>query len=884
MPAGGPPRASLGEAPHAPFISDSGAFRFKPNALFWQFFPSRRMSGQGPDASTGPVSPPVREARGTQTSPEKETAHEPYRLNGGVAKEPRFITKQRTEIYERILVDREVISVSYMRNLCRQLRLMRTNYGGDDNLKPIIPTAVGARGSGKTAFSRSFYHPFLRSKGKANILSGSALIKEAKKEPKTGRDGEYDEEFCILMYIIFSGRMLWKKVHGGEDEDWSTLVDQANEMSDVRIEVAAGASFKETVSAIQRQFRSTTHVLKKMRRFPILDVETTSEFLGLDGARGARPLEQLMHRLLSPRAGRAAGGRRTSIVTDAAAVELLESKGYKFTNLPLLVFLDELEVRSAYSGMSELLYESRAVLFSGAGVVEEYMNKEMERSCMRFVPYRLSPILCPRDIRDLLHTAPELSKTKLSPKEETEAVFYLLKSGGNPRLMVGAIKYFAANGAWPNDIRMVATDGGVYASERISLAAVSGLPILIEAYIEVTPDIIPLRKLEFDTEYSYMLSPSFTHPLQNAEPFMKLTRYHQIIAPVNEGSTNFLAQKYREIAKICSDPAKTKKDLGLPFEEICVQVWQTRAMLRSALVKEPRRITEAIIEQRKKIEQALAEGADAHTVFKMMSHIREEPMPAPAQSTKTPTSIFGPIGLCSLVAGAGGHDDAWESFLGSSELFVDPVAVPVRLASLWAGATFIAQASRPISDAHAKATPRAGAATKPLQLESSSPLPKQIKRGDLPLKVFFFNAPRAPGPDAGLQVDVSTLMGKKRILMAFDIKMSPRQGTRHAEVVYAEQAVKALACDPQPTHIVSVRAQESGASLFGHFKRYLDRREQLMRAFCDETNRKCDELPFPVPLLEFNPDWLHVPHIVIGRESLGHLFGTLLSELMKGKE
>eukprot|EP00767_Chilomastix_cuspidata_P001710 gnl/Chilomastix_cuspidata/1833.p1 GENE.gnl/Chilomastix_cuspidata/1833~~gnl/Chilomastix_cuspidata/1833.p1 ORF type:complete len:555 (+),score=145.43 gnl/Chilomastix_cuspidata/1833:184-1665(+) len=473
----------------------------------------------------------------------------------------------RAEETKRILVNREVASVSYMRHLCRQLReLWKRSVE-----KPEICVAVGAKGSGKTTFSRIFYQPFSRS-------DGSEFIKRAKQEG--GSKDEYDAEFRVLMYSILSGRMLWvtllKQEHRVRGEDvviheftqdtLRHLVDQASRRSDAPVEVPHDASFKETIEGIRDQFRSASSVLDKMSLFPI--------FQGLP----QEEVEAHAHRLLG------------NIETDAEALDLLNSqipKERHFRNLPLLVFIDELGRGSAYGEVASMLYDcgSRAALFTGAGVVQQYIEQQMETSRLVYIPYRLSPILRPRDIEQLLRTAYELPAgafERMSSARRKEAALFLLKSGGNPRLMIRAIAHYRDHRRWPADYNDLLRGMEPLSSPKISLATVSGLPILLNATVATPHGKRPLHELE--VKNNCMLTPSFIPPLRSAGPSTALTYYHQIIAPVNSAAQDTLSRLYMKFAALCIDPEVPKRGLGLHFEDICVHTWQTRTNLRQEFI------------------------------------------------------------------------------------------------------------------------------------------------------------------------------------------------------------------------------------------------------------------------------------------------------------
>eukprot|EP00767_Chilomastix_cuspidata_P003491 gnl/Chilomastix_cuspidata/3609.p1 GENE.gnl/Chilomastix_cuspidata/3609~~gnl/Chilomastix_cuspidata/3609.p1 ORF type:complete len:753 (+),score=206.51 gnl/Chilomastix_cuspidata/3609:55-2313(+) len=724
----------------------------------------------------------------------------------------------RAECVPRILQDRNSAAVSYMQKLCYQLRDFRLGYNSPrTGEKPMVNIAVGAKGSGKTSFSRVFYQPFIRQNLKGGLSPRMDLIKLVKNDPNrlgAGRRAfpDYDVEFRVIMYMVLSGRMLWTVVTGGNLlYDLKNLVTQAARMSHAPIDVEGTEEPRALVSKIADAFcvPPGVDICEQMRKF--------SQFQDLDAA----ALQSLSYALV--------GDCRS----DAQALALLnepvvhDEPPSLFHRVPLLVFLDELgKAPDAYALMASSLndHAAKAALFTGAGVFEEYVAQEMETTRLFYVPYRLNAILQLHDLRRLLATAPEMEDKAYA---EPEALLELLMSGGNPRLMIWAITEFSDTGVWPGYVRVPPALWKPIHDANLRMASIAGLPMRLKDSLVLRREgSVPLYLLE--AEHNYTLAPSFVHPLDYSEPPQALTDYHQIVAPINPTSHGILFERFRELVRVCSQEGVKRRDYGEQLEKICVHVWQWRAALYHRLLPERPQALPGCTVQGAACAQARPGG-------------REEP--SPLSVSIPPIHVFGPFPFPSLVAGAVGHDNAWDVFFGDVDLTINPRLKPDVLSSAWAGAAFLE--------------------TSHVDVPCARPTP-------LPEGRFFLNVDSAPGPDVGLLCRGTE---GEDVCIAIDIKFSAKSGG-FAPDVFALQAVMALSCDPPPTHIISVRGQVSGNSLRDGFKAYNDNREEHIRRACNEQNRQLPE----ALRLEPADSWWSIPHVAVGHECLGGMFSALLEE------
>eukprot|EP00767_Chilomastix_cuspidata_P006531 gnl/Chilomastix_cuspidata/693.p1 GENE.gnl/Chilomastix_cuspidata/693~~gnl/Chilomastix_cuspidata/693.p1 ORF type:complete len:916 (-),score=64.45 gnl/Chilomastix_cuspidata/693:1389-4136(-) len=761
-------------------------------------------------------------------------------------------TENRSEVLFRPLQNRENISVSYTRNLCRQLRRLR-GLEDDPREKPRINVTVGATGSGKTAFSRGFYQPIMMSAlGDQKPLASEAMYEkhiqsssEAKGPKGAKPEGFYMTEFRVLMYLVITGRMIWTIPLKGVpfERKIPDLLKQANAMSRERIALEKGIDMTEAIEEIAKQFRAYPfeELVEYWRGAPMFKGVP----LGAKDKKG-KPFDRL------ERAFRILVGWENT--NDAAVLGLLnEGSVCKFEHLPIIFFIDELQHSDRpYAFISRTLPTSRCVLATGAGYKEGYIAGLLDRSHVRIIPFRLGPIAKCEHIRRLLKTAPELEGIEYNEKE---ALMALKAAGGTPRVMVGQIRSFSATGDWAASIE----DGIVPstpAAAPFCRPAFVGLPLKKDQNVFFKGRCV--QAFELEVAENFQLSPSFVHPLpsRNPERHCSLTNVHQFVGSFDErtvGDRPLFTLYNALLEMVVSGKALDLSDstqfrrfyskhfspqplpggglfldwIGLAFEESCVGVWQARASSRPALwrkAKEP---------ETWELYSAYLEESNEDFLERKATYVLEF----------EPETIFGLLTFPSFVKYEG-YDGAWNAFFGSTSLRIRPFVNPQRLRAAWAGEGFLSTLSEPQA---------------------------QIRPGDIPKFQFFFNANSAPGPDVGL---FTKGFDGQEISIAFDIKLSSKQ-KEGSDKIFARQAVMALTCEPPPTHIVSVRSQPSEKRLRDQFDNYLKRKERLMRGVCVEHNGE-----HRVQII-FNPAWARVPHIVVGYECLGHLFQTAWEEVMQ---
>eukprot|EP00767_Chilomastix_cuspidata_P002197 gnl/Chilomastix_cuspidata/2323.p1 GENE.gnl/Chilomastix_cuspidata/2323~~gnl/Chilomastix_cuspidata/2323.p1 ORF type:complete len:850 (+),score=142.16 gnl/Chilomastix_cuspidata/2323:86-2551(+) len=777
--------------------------------------------------------------------------------------------KERTLFKDRPMQNRELAAVSYIRNLCKQLKCLITQHDGErsDKNKPTVNALVGAMGSGKSLFLNSFFQPI------ANKERGEMreLVNEIRSEfPRVTSPGSrppqksiYDAEFKLIMYLVFSGRFIVTNAVYNGQALVKKILDAANKESAEQIHVPPALRPAEAVAHIAANFRP--------KPFEEL-LELWQDKCLSHKAVKSEDLKPLLGPCIPTRTDSA----------ETRALGLLNRHAPKpFDSLPLLISVDELsEERSVFDLMKKTLSRggTRASLFSCAGVYEKYIQRGAISSQLFIKPYRLGSILKRKDIIGMVRTAPELGAARREIDED-RAYRELLLSGGNPRVMVNIITNFARSGKWEiswspsseSDVTHLHLPLRSLVTNRVVMATLSGLPVHIGAEVLLS-GLIEEKLTRFaDLEYEKLsLAPAFVHPTPSRDPenSYELTRFHQIVGPVvrpTRGCPEFeqFEKLYKDFYGLFEELLENKvgEERGIAFEGMIAAVWQMRAHLCTTFLDQTsaeRRdeLMQDISKYERTIEILKKSSKPSKTVGlierykKDISNIHKKLIPK-----CVPENVFGVLGFPSLVPFAR-RDRAWGEFLGVEALVVSSETAPRVLDKRWANSRF-----DPSYEGESITCP-----------------------GELPRSIFFFNAKDAPAPDIGLRTVGFKGGERKELLIAFDVKLSLAQPESDAKkeartereipqtaFPFADQAVKALACTPCPTHIVSVRALPSEKPLFDAFKNFHENRERWLKAVCDMYG------------ILFQESWLDVKHIVVGQETLGTIFESFVAELRAAK-
>eukprot|EP00768_Dysnectes_brevis_P008957 gnl/Dysnectes_brevis/8557_a15297_216.p1 GENE.gnl/Dysnectes_brevis/8557_a15297_216~~gnl/Dysnectes_brevis/8557_a15297_216.p1 ORF type:complete len:873 (-),score=73.54 gnl/Dysnectes_brevis/8557_a15297_216:57-2675(-) len=736
----------------------------------------------------------------------------------------------------RKLINRFADISSFFSNLTLHLLNPR-----DDQDKIKICGVIGAPGTGKSSFCASSYFSFFdkqdRPNHKPNVLLRAAESVKSKIKNHFSRqvDSITDKRLTelsqtalsVLLYLFLSDRVVSidsgarvkdvgvlgreivadkrkRNATAWESVDWGlgklTLESIKSEVQ----EAMDNGDFARMQEIIAQAGDPLTQIDYIARNFPTQDrhPEITSD-------ETCRTLE-LMWRLLGLDTGARPSPAADAIVLQAL-LSLVEELGLPLPPaLPLLLHVDEVvgEEAGLYELMARLMRARIAVCYL-SGLKDVDLKRTLNSSKMHLVSYRLSPLIRPQHMYEMLQHAPEMRKAsepeKMIPFDRTIALSKMVSSGGNPRVLVCMMKHYARTmgegvgglGIWTTDLgELDLSYQAVAQSPELTRLSMCALPLLPDDKVEFNDmrrvkmrESTP-RDLEFD---DHVMMTNFSVPPHKYERHCHgLTLYGHMVMPIHTGPAgpegresvrNKLASLIREHVGKLLKPKKvsitsessinTDTDRGKCFEKLVYYVLVERLSIWADRVVSQETVKKPSGESRC-TEICRRKGAEDHACNVPIPLVR----------------LFGPVGIrqpAAKVEELGTCDG--DSFWGTAFPDLAVLKLPAQHSVL--ELNYTPYVGPQLLTGYAKSF----MGREPVDIST-------LKPG------VYLNAPGAPGPD----ILIITADWK---IIAIDVKLGDRN-----PITLCDQYIKAALCLPPPDLLVSIHNVPSDSKLAQSVSKY----------------------------------------------------------------
>ncbi|KAL0212521.1 hypothetical protein RCL1_006147 [Eukaryota sp. TZLM3-RCL] len=393
-------------------------------------------------------------------------------------------------VFKHKLVNRHSTTLSFARNLCEQLRFLHHWSTSRTERNPFINAIIGTRGSGKTTFGCGFPQLLLDSPDLVSVFRESVHA------------CNLDPRFVdLLLYLFLSGRWLG-------------------------VELPTPDAMR---CSAEDYFLNYVEVFFGVKR------ETTSTPV---------PFIPQLRSLLSRVVPKTVNHEACCFRSDAEALSFYQESTNSTSPLPFLFFCDEVSgststidpnsnqvngmIRDFVPVFKKIVRESVGLVYT-AGLYWRYFQNRLVNAKFDVVYYRLTAITDLNHLKQFLDNDEELQAIGY---DEFEALSFLIRCSGNPRLIVNVIDDYKKTSTWTINV----SSSAISSDPVYQALAIAAVPLLLSCSHGGKADVLDLptesQSLDIlELQSNLMLHPLVTPPPRHLRKNLKFeaTRYHCIL-------------------------------------------------------------------------------------------------------------------------------------------------------------------------------------------------------------------------------------------------------------------------------------------------------------------------------------------------------------------